>query len=376
VKRLIIVLSSMMLAGCGTSGLPSTTAGQTVTQAVVAPATSLHVRTFRAGKAGLPLAAAPWDLAGASDGSIWFTDTNASTPTSPAIGKVDPVSGKITEYRTGLQDQALPFAIVAASDGNMWFSDSGNGAIGRATPDGTIVEFANSRTSGLEAIAITESGNAIWALDVGTTSYLIRSSFAGKLQMNVIPSGLVVSGLSALVADKSGDLWFAAFDHSKNVILVERRTNGSFRKVSTGLQGWHEPCCPNVAARDMYMAQNGTLWFTTLYYGSQAHDSNPLGALRSMNVQYYTLRDIREKFEAFPSGLTSNGDGVWVGGGSFGKSQGALFHVRADGTYKAFAIPQNPVDLAFSKGPAPRLWFTSFFPSVPGAITEVLDGGN
>jgi streptogramin lyase len=376
VKRLIIVLSSMTLAGCGTNGIPSTLAGQAVTQAVVAPATSLHLRTFRAGKAGLPLAAAPWDLAGASDGSIWFTDTNVSTPTSPAIGRVDPVAGKITEYRTGLQAQAIPFAIVAASDGNMWFSDVGNGAIGRATPSGTIDEFSNSRMSGLGAIAITESRNAIWALDVGASSYLIKSSFAGSLQMNAIPSDLEVSSSSALVADKSGNLWFVAFDQSKNVILVERRTNGTFRKVSTGLQGWHEPCCPNVAARDMYIGQNGTLWFTTLYYGSQAHDSNPLGALQSTNVQYYTLRDTREKFESFPSGLTSDGDGVWVGGGSFGKAKGALFHVRGDGTYAAYSIPLNPVDLAFSKGPAPRLWFTSFFPSVPAAITEVLDGGS
>jgi streptogramin lyase len=374
-KRSIVIFCALTIAGCGTSGTPPTVAGAGIDAAASPAARPLRLRTFQAGKAGLPLAALPWDLAGASDGSIWFTDTNTSTPTSPAIGRVDAVSGTISEYRTGLRAGAIPFAIVAGSDGNVWFSDTGNGAIGKVTPSGKISEFENARTSGSEAIAITESRNAIWSLDVGSTSYLVRSSFAGTIRTYAIPSGLVVSPYSSLVADAAGNLWFVALDLTNNVILAERRSNGSFHKVSTGLQGWHEPCCPNVAARNMYAANDGTLWFTTLYYGSQRYDSNPLGALQSSRVRYYMLRDVRQKFESFPSGVASDGGSVWVSGGSFGKVKGTLFRMQGDGSYSSFGIPLNPVDLAFSRGSKHRLWFTSYFPGVPGAITEVLDDG-
>jgi streptogramin lyase len=334
------------------------------------PATQpLRLRTITAGSDGLPATAVPWDIVGAPDGSMWFTDVSSA---SPAVGRVDPTGGAVREYRKGLRYGAVPFTIIAASDDNLWFADVGNGAVGKVTPRGTISEYSKGGMSGLSAVGIAESSNAIWVLESGTHSALLRADFSGALKLFRIPDGLALSQFTSLVSDSSGDLWFIAFDAKQQAVLVERAPNGGFTQVDTGLGGGHEPCCPNVAAKNMYVASGGTLWFTTLYYGSSTLKPNALGALKAGRLRYYRLRDSDVDFEPYPSGTTGDGNGVWVGGGSFGQAAGVIFHVDGRGKYSSFLVPLNPVGLAFSQGTHRRLWFTSFFSSTAGAITEVL----
>ena len=63
---------------------------------------------------------------GGPDSNLWFTDpgTAGVAGTIPAIGRVDPATGAITEFSSGLPAGSGPFGVTAGPDGNLWFSES------------------------------------------------------------------------------------------------------------------------------------------------------------------------------------------------------------------------------------------------------------
>ncbi len=69
------------------------------------------------------------------DGDMWFTDQGTGvTPATPALGRIDPSTGVITEFTnpTGLNASGSPYGIGVGADGNLWFTDKSNTkAIGR-----------------------------------------------------------------------------------------------------------------------------------------------------------------------------------------------------------------------------------------------------
>jgi streptogramin lyase len=95
------------------------------------------------------------DVARGPDGSVWFTQ---SSPTR-AIGKVDPDTGSVTEYTTGLTD--VPGSITAGPDGNLWFTEGTTDRVGRITPAGAITEYSwpLARGSGPSDIVAGPDGN-------------------------------------------------------------------------------------------------------------------------------------------------------------------------------------------------------------------------
>lgn len=301
---------------------------------------------------------------------MWFTDTNSYVP---AVGRIDPKAWKITEYTRGLGANAVPLAIITGTDGNLWFADAGNGAIGKVTLQGAIREYSDRRLTHYSAIGIAESAGAIWALEVGARrSYLARVGLAGGLGLVQLPRALTVAQFSSLVSDDSGNLWFIALTSDNTVYLIERTANGTFIKVPTGLMAGHEQCCVNVAAKNMYFAHNGVLWFTTLYYQTSSGSENALAALRSDGVHLYYLRAPSVDFAPFPSGIAGDGKDLWVGAGSFGQPNGVLFDVKRGGTYASYPVSLSPVGLAVSIGSKRHLWFTSYYPGAGAAIAEVL----
>ena len=73
-----------------------------------------------------------------------------------AIGKIDPATGGITFYSSGLFGSFPALgAITAGPDGNVWFTDYLGGTIGRIAPDGTIGQFVTvTPSSALNAITL------------------------------------------------------------------------------------------------------------------------------------------------------------------------------------------------------------------------------
>ena len=78
----------------------------------------------------------PHDPLATSDGAIWYTGQHASL-----LGRVDPKSGAIKEYRTTIADSG-PHGLVADAAGNIWFTANYAAYIGKLDPKtGLITEY-------------------------------------------------------------------------------------------------------------------------------------------------------------------------------------------------------------------------------------------
>jgi len=168
-------------------------------------------------------------LAAGADGNVWFTDPGIGTATG-AIGRLNPGTGQVSSFSSGLIDGSHPWQIALGPDGNMWFTDQGAQAIGRVTPTGQISEFTagiNQNTI-LEAITAGPDGN-VWftadSPDVGDGS-IGKVTPSGTVTM--FPIGTGFAEPTGITAAPDGNIWFAtayrADDNSPTVEAIGRIT--------------------------------------------------------------------------------------------------------------------------------------------------------
>jgi virginiamycin B lyase len=77
---------------------------------------------------GLPEGTFPHDPAVSPDGALWYTGMQSNT-----LGRVDPKTGQVKEYRIPTPDSG-PHGLVADAAGNIWFTANFKGYIGRFDP--------------------------------------------------------------------------------------------------------------------------------------------------------------------------------------------------------------------------------------------------
>ncbi len=169
----------------------------------------------------------------AKDRSVWFTESNA-----PGIGKLNPVTGKETEFLLPPSSRSLglaPTFLVLDKQGNVWFnevdfSDATGGKLGRLSPNGVITEWAVSTPGAeLEEIALDHEGN-LWFAEQGNISK-VGPNKVGKLNPcnqtiteytsptpNSRPAGIVVA------ADDT--IWFSEHATDKIAHLFPKQAHG------------------------------------------------------------------------------------------------------------------------------------------------------
>ena len=77
----------------------------------------------------------PHDPLAASDGSIWYTGQFANV-----LGRLDPKTGKITEYR--LPPKSGPHGLAADNHGNIWYTGNFKSTVGKLNPrTGEVTEY-------------------------------------------------------------------------------------------------------------------------------------------------------------------------------------------------------------------------------------------
>ncbi|HEY5095002.1 MAG TPA: hypothetical protein VII69_07810 [Candidatus Eremiobacteraceae bacterium] len=110
------------------------------------------------------------------DGNVWFAEFNH-------IGKVTP-AGVITEYAYPTQPNINQYGgVTAGPDGNEWFSESSNNAIGKINPKtGKITEFKLPQTCIPSAI-VTAKDDHMWFACLTTSPMVGRISMAGSIKM-------------------------------------------------------------------------------------------------------------------------------------------------------------------------------------------------
>ena len=322
-------------------------------------AQKLKLTVFTPGKTpGFLAGAVPWDITVGPAHEIWFTD-----PNTPAIGRIS-TDGTVREFRRGLPQGSTPINIVPGPDGNLWFSDSGTGGIGRITPQGAITEFSDATLQrGSTAGIVVGSDDAIWSVEqVFGPYYTVKSSFLIRVTVDGRVSHFHLTGLhpdGSLAAAPNGELWLIAY-HAGVPVLVERRAEGALVVHEAHLRPGHEQCCANLAPKRMVVGALGRLWFTTLFLSpdNPKVPANPLAMFSHGRVRFYPLFGGKLKYPVWPSGVTNDGNDMWVAGGSVFGYLGALFHVRPDGKHESYPVPYVPFGIAANAG---TVWFTSYF---------------
>jgi len=99
-----------------------------------------------------PPGSGPDGITTGPDGNIWFAQEIGNE-----IGRLNPWTGTITEYSTGISPSAGPIKITSGPDGNLWFTeDSGGGGLAQVNPwTGTITELNPALASGSFPVGIT-----------------------------------------------------------------------------------------------------------------------------------------------------------------------------------------------------------------------------
>jgi streptogramin lyase len=129
---------------------------------------------------------------------VWFTDS--SNP--GAIGRIDPTSGQVSEFITGLTKDRKPTGITAGADGAMWFTEAANpGAIGRITTSGAISEFSAGLTPDTRPLGIAAGADgALWFTQEGNPGAIGRittagtiSEFTAGMSTNSRPTGITAA---------------------------------------------------------------------------------------------------------------------------------------------------------------------------------------
>lgn len=220
---------------------------------------------------GLISGSQPTDIVAGPDGNLWFTDQGWP---HAAIGKIDPANGKITEYTSGLTDLSQPGVIMIGPDGNLWFTDQGssggNGfctpAIGRIDPTtGSITEYTSGLAGGSDPEDIVAgpdgelwftdsrsnpgyagefSGGAIGKINPGTGNI---SEYTSGLNNLAVPGKIVVGS--------DNNLWFTSDGYTPAIGKVDP-ANGNITEFTSGQIGndWDGP-------EDIVTGADGNLWF-------------------------------------------------------------------------------------------------------------------
>jgi virginiamycin B lyase len=136
----------------------------------------------------------PHDPMAAADGSIWYTGQFANV-----LGRLDPQSGKIKEYR--LPDKSGPHGLAADKDGNIWYTGNFKSTVGKLNPKtGEVTEYYMNNPAARDPHTpifdkngmlwfTTQSGNMIGRLNPQTGELRLVNSPTPKSR----PYGMVIS---------------------------------------------------------------------------------------------------------------------------------------------------------------------------------------
>ena len=191
----------------------------------------------------------PHTLVQAPDGTIWFTLQSASR-----IGRLDPKTGAITEYET----RGGPYGLALSKDGAVWFCQLSGNRLGRLDPaTGKITEIDLPRGSGPRRVAATPDGSILWWAFYGSNELVKFDPIAQKiLKAYALPSG-GGGGAYAVTVDGAGYPWVNEISANTVVRLDPATEKMQVIKLPT----------TNTGIRKMIVAADGRLWYMGSHTG-------------------------------------------------------------------------------------------------------------
>ncbi len=212
----------------------------------------------------------PRGIALGSDGTLWFTQSLASTTTTTCthhqcstststktgyIGRITP-SGAVTEFAIP-NAYSRPFLITSGPDTNLWFTDEGTNSIGKITPTGTVTEFTlPTASSGPHGITTGPDGN-LWVTEANANRVAQLNPTTGTVTEFAAPWG----GPAGIAGPTTTNLWFTETGSSTNPAAIgEMTTSGAVLN--------NFPLSGNVDPQGITLGPDGRLWFTEEFGGT------------------------------------------------------------------------------------------------------------
>lgn len=231
----------------------------------------------------------PWGSGGpivvGPDGNLWYSHYFANT-----IGKVDPSTGSITEYRIP-SPYTFPAGIAAGPDGNLWFTEFVGWRIGKITPAGVITEYSvplvpSPRGYGPARITAGADGN-LW-FTISEAHYIGKITPDGTI--TEFPTPTPGSNPLDITAGPDGNVWF-----------TEPAVNKIGRITPAGVITEFPLSADGASPSSITVGPDGNLWFTD--------DSGTIGKITTSGVvTEFAAPDPAGR----PSGITAGPDGnIW-----------------------------------------------------------------
>ena len=211
--------------------------------------------------------AIPASLALDGLGRIWFTDQNKN---SPSVWVLDASSSPVTfhQYVTNTPNSTPVFVIVDNATNDVWFTDTTANSIGKVDHlTGQITDYP---------LPTSNSGPAELALQSGTSYIWITESFANKVArfdmtshdfQEFTPSVSLVSPVGIAV-DRNGNVWVS--EHGGSSIAELIPSDSTFRKYPTTQPSTYKTTAPATISID----KQGRFWFVE-HFGNRVGRLDP-----------------------------------------------------------------------------------------------------
>ena len=189
----------------------------------------------------------PWSAAPDKDGNFWIPYYGRANQ----VGKLDPKTGVVQEFRAPYPDTAAIHSAVAGPDGTVWFTEQGSNRLGHLDPrTREVVEHQAPLKDGIgtargskHTLRVDPSG-VVWA--TGSPMSKFDPKTEKFTEISEVPSAY------GITLDKDGNVWFAEFTEDGKIGKVDPKT----MKVTK----WAPPT-PNARPRRIQIDTDGAVWF-------------------------------------------------------------------------------------------------------------------
>ena len=198
----------------------------------------------------------PWSAVEDNKGMFWIPYYGAAN----RIGRLNPKTGAVDEYRVPNETTAAIHSAVPATDGSVWLTEQGANKLGRWDPlTQKITEYQDAYLPGREGVTAggdkhtlrVDAQGRVWA--TGRPMTVFDPKTGKYTRFSEIPTAY------GLALDKDGNCWFAEYAQDGQIGKI----NGKTLKVTK----WKPPT-PDARPRRIQIGADGTVWFAEFKSGA------------------------------------------------------------------------------------------------------------
>jgi virginiamycin B lyase len=189
-----------------------------------------------------PVAGEPQYIAGAKDGTAWYTDNNNTVVHITTSCVLSPYT-----IPTG---NANPQGITLGENGNMWFTEYNSSKVAEVTPSGSVSEFGTLFGSDSPQMLADRGDGTVWYAGYGGNHVGYVNEFNGVAGETTMPTG------------GSGP-WDVA-EAPNGYLYVSENLNDDMARLATLFQSPipQTPVTSGSESESVVLGPDGNLWFT------------------------------------------------------------------------------------------------------------------